>query len=411
VTVAGTYTLTVSNGPGCESTCSITVTTTPKPVCEIIGNTTFCEGTLNKLCGTPGAASYLWSTGETTECIDVSVAGTYTLTVSNGPGCESTCTITVTTTPPPACTIIGNNTFCEGTLNKLCGTPGAASYLWSTGETSECIDVSVAGTYTLTVSNGPGCESTCSITVTTTPKPVCTITGNDTFCEGSLNKLCGTPGAASYLWSTGETTECIDVTSPGTYSLTVSNGNGCISECVVSVTVAEIGTPGAISGPIAVTANEAVSYSIEPVPGATSYTWTLPQGWTGDTTGLVINVTSGATNNSDALCVQAVMGGCTGPNSCIQVSFSTGISTEDHTQWFVVQPNPSHGAFQLVPSGANTGPTRIMVYDALGKLVVAPVILNGTQPTMIHMEGEAPGTYFLRAIVGNESRVFHLLIQ
>jgi len=340
----------------------------------------------------------------------VSVAGTYTLTVSNGEGCSSTCSITIETTPLPVCTI-GVALSCVENATQLCAPTGAASYLWSTGETTMCITITSGGTYSVTVTNADGCSSTCSIPVTVADQPECIILGNTTLCEGETNKLCGTPGAVSYLWSTGETTECIDVTSPGTYSLTVSNGNGCISDCVVSVTVAEIGTSGAISGPIAVTANEAVSYSIEPVPGATSYTWTLPQGWTGDTTGLVINVTSGATNNSDALCVQAVMGGCTGPNSCIQVSFSTGISTEDHTQWFVVQPNPSHGAFQLVPSGTNTGPIRIMVYDALGKLVVAPTMLNGTQPTMIHMEGEARGTYFLRAIVGNESRVFDLLIQ
>jgi len=43
--------------------------------------------------------------------------------------------------------------------------------------------------------------------------------------------------------------------------------------------------------------------------------------------------------------------------------------------------------------------------------VVAPTMLNGTQPTMIHMEGEARGAYFLRAVRGNESRVFELLIQ
>ncbi|MBK8499150.1 MAG: hypothetical protein IPL52_10100 [Flavobacteriales bacterium] len=39
---------------------------------------------------------------------------------------------------------LGDDTFCEGTLNKLCGPEYATSYLWSTGETTECIDVSAA---------------------------------------------------------------------------------------------------------------------------------------------------------------------------------------------------------------------------------------------------------------------------
>ncbi|MBK8499151.1 MAG: hypothetical protein IPL52_10105 [Flavobacteriales bacterium] len=210
MSAAGTYTLTVTNAEGCTSTCTITVTTTPPPVCTILGDDTFCEApsASSAVPSTPPATS--GAQGETTECIDVSTAGTYTLTVTNAEGCTSTCTITVTTTPPPVCTILGDDTFCEGTLNKLCGPQYATSYLWSTGETTECIDVSAAGTYTLTVTNAEGCTSTCTITVSTTPPPVCTILGDDTFCEGTLNKLCGPQYATSYLWSTGETTECID---------------------------------------------------------------------------------------------------------------------------------------------------------------------------------------------------------
>jgi trimeric autotransporter adhesin len=411
VTVGGTYTLTVSNGPGCESTCSYTVTTTPAPVCKIFGNDTFCEGTLNKLCGTPGASSYLWSTGETTECIDVSVGGTYTLTVSNGPGCESTCSYTVSTTPAPVCKIFGNDSFCEGTLNKLCGTPGASSYLWSTGETTECIDVSVGGTYTLTVSNGPGCESTCSYTVTTTPPPVCKILGNDTFCEGTLNKLCGTPGASSYLWSTGETTECIDVSEEGIYSLTVTDATGFASGCVLSVVQQSIGTPGPIDGPTSVQTDQSASYSIDAVLGAAGYVWTLPDGWVGESTGTEIEVITDGAISNDQICVYAVVNGCPGPEVCLDISFSTGLVSVASSDWFTVGPNPSTGVFQVFSSAQNNGPIRIIVHDLLGQIVVAPVILQSAGSIVINMEHEASGVYFMRAVYGTESRVFELLIQ
>ncbi|MBK9177194.1 MAG: hypothetical protein IPM46_12850 [Flavobacteriales bacterium] len=200
---------------GCESTCSITVTTTPPPVCTIIGSTSFCEGEPSKLCGPEDAYSYLWSTGETTECIDVTVAGTYTLTVTNEEGCESTCSITVTTTPPPVCTIIGSTSFCLGEPSKLCGPEDAYSYLWSTGETTECIDVTVAGTYTLTVTNEEGCRSTCSITVTITPPPVCTVIGSTSFCPASRASSAGRRTPTATCGARARPPRCIDVTVAG----------------------------------------------------------------------------------------------------------------------------------------------------------------------------------------------------
>ncbi|MEO8589338.1 MAG: T9SS type A sorting domain-containing protein, partial [Flavobacteriales bacterium] len=395
---------------GCSSTCSITVTATPLPVCTILGDDTFCVGTLNKLCGTPGAASYEWSTGETTECIDVTVSGTYTLTVTNAEGCSSTCSITVTATPLPVCTI-GVALSCIENATMLCAPFGGYTYLWSTGETSACINITVGGTYSVTVTNENGCSSTCSIPVTVSPGPDCIITGNTTFCEGTSNKLCGPPGAFGYLWSTGETTECIDVTEAGTYTLTVTSANGCISDCIISVSVTATGTPGAITGPIAVGTNAGASYSIDPVIGATSYEWTLPEGWTGDATGLAINVITDGTNSTDLLCVQALFGDCVGPKSCITVSFITGINDVNGNSWLTVLPNPSNGVFQLVPSGVNQGPVDIRVFDALGKLVVAPTRLAGSQTTLLHMENEASGVYFLHAGSGAESRVYELLIQ
>ena len=79
--------------------------------------------------------------------------------------------------------------------------------------------------------------------------------------------------------------------------------------------------------------------------------------------------------------------------------------------WFSIQPNPSDGNFEIIPSGSNTDPTVIKVYDALGQIIQAPLILSGVQPITLHMASEADGAYFLRASRGGESRVFRVLIQ
>jgi hypothetical protein len=67
--------------------------------------------------------------------------------------------------------------------------------------------------------------------------------------------------------------------------------------------------------------------------------------------------------------------------------------------------------FQLIPSGAGSGPIRITVYDLLGQLVQAPVVVNGTEGMVLHLEAEPSGAYYLRAERGSESRVIELLIQ
>jgi hypothetical protein len=231
VNQAGIYTVTVTNASGCSSVCSREVTLNPLPICTITGNDIICQGQSTQLCTPAGAASYLWSTGANTNCIEVNLAGTYTVTVTNANGCSSVCSRAVTLNPLPICTITGNNIICEGQSTQLCTPAGAASYLWSTGANTNCIDVNQAGIYTVTVTNASGCSSVCSREVTLNPLPICTITGNDIICQGQSTQLCTPAGAASYLWSTGAITNCINVNLAGTYTVTVTNANGCSSVC------------------------------------------------------------------------------------------------------------------------------------------------------------------------------------
>jgi hypothetical protein len=180
VNAAGTYAVTVTNANGCTSICSKTVLVNPLPICTIIGDSFICLGESSQLCVPAGATSYLWSTGATTNCISVNTAGTYVVTVTYSNGCSSICSRTVLVSPLPICTISGDNFICEaGQTTQLCVPAGAASYLWSNGATTNCITVSTAGTYVVTVTSASGCSSICSQIVTLNPAPVCVITGDD----------------------------------------------------------------------------------------------------------------------------------------------------------------------------------------------------------------------------------------
>ena len=133
------------------------------------------------------------------------------------------------------CAITGSGSICAGQSTQLCVAAGFASYMWSTGATTNCITVNQAGTYSVTVTEGVGCISICSKTVTVGPAPNCKITINGSICEIGSTQLCVPSGAVQYLWSTGATTNCIIVTAVGTYSVTVTGVGGCNSFCSVNL--------------------------------------------------------------------------------------------------------------------------------------------------------------------------------
>ncbi|MCB0535254.1 MAG: DUF3494 domain-containing protein, partial [Saprospiraceae bacterium] len=253
VTTSGDYYVTNSNDCGNAVSIHVIITVSPAPVCAIAGASTICAGQSTQLCVPPGAASYLWSTGATTNCITVSTAATYAVTVTGANGCSSICSQAVSLSPAPVCAIAGASTICAGQSTQLCVLAGAASYLWSTGATTNCITVSTAATYAVTVIGANGCSSICSQAVSLSPAPVCLITGADIPCLGQSSELCVPAGADGYMWSTGATTNCITVFVAGTYSVTVTNAGNCTNICGITISVNQDNIPPAIICPMDLT--------------------------------------------------------------------------------------------------------------------------------------------------------------
>ena len=167
VAAAGTYTLEVTDQNGCKSTCQKSLVVVPPTPQQA----EFCQGKSVEICGPEGEDNvYIWSTGASTRCITVTVAGTYTVTVNNGVNCVAKVVWTVTVNPSPTCAITGELEICEGASTELCGPDVAGlSYKWSTGATTRCITVSLAGIYTLEITDAKGCQSRCEVTVVTKP--------------------------------------------------------------------------------------------------------------------------------------------------------------------------------------------------------------------------------------------------
>jgi len=247
LTTSGSFWVTVTNANGCSATSApttVTVNENPStPVITADGPTTFCEGSSVTLTA-PSSASYLWSNGATTQSINVTASGSYSVTVTNASGCTATSADTAVTVnaavATPVITAGGATTFCAGGSVTLTAS-AADSHLWSNGATTQSINVTTSGSYSVTVTNGSGCSATSaatSVTVNANPStPVITAGGATTFCDGGSVTLTA-PSSASYLWSNGATTQSINVTTSGSFSVTVTNASGCsATSAATTVTV------------------------------------------------------------------------------------------------------------------------------------------------------------------------------
>ncbi|MBK9452263.1 MAG: PKD domain-containing protein [Bacteroidetes bacterium] len=237
VSTAGTYSVTATAANGCTSTASATLTVNTAPAASIGPNQTICPGSTATFTATSGFNSYLWSNGATTNSITVSTAGTYSVTATHANGCTSTASATLTVNTAPAASIGPNQTICSGSTASFTATSGFASYLWSNGATTNSITVSTAGTYSVTATAANGCTSTASATLTVNTAPAASIGPNQTICSGTNATFTATPGFASYLWNTNATTSAITVTVAGTYSVTVTDANGCTATASSSLSV------------------------------------------------------------------------------------------------------------------------------------------------------------------------------
>jgi hypothetical protein len=184
----------------------------------------------------------------------------------------------------------------------------AGTYLWNTSATTSSINISASGTFTVTVTDINGCTGVSApllVTVNSLPTPAITPSGPLSFCNGGSVNLTAS-GGVSYLWSTTATTPAINVSTSGTYTVTVTDVNNCSAAASQAITVhplpAPVITPG---GPLSFCNGGSVNLTAS---GGVSYLWstaaTTP-GITVSTSG-TYTVTVTDANNCSASASQAV---------------------------------------------------------------------------------------------------------
>nr|MBK9649980.1 SprB repeat-containing protein [Bacteroidota bacterium] len=249
-----TYTITVTDANGCTATLSQAITQ-PNALALTIGTVTNvnCNGNNNgainiNIAGGSTPYTYTWSNGATTQNITNLAPNTYTVTVTDANGCTTTLSQTITQ-PNAVSLAIGTvtNVYCNGNNNgviniNIAGGTTPYSYAWSNGTTTQNVTNLSPNTYTVTVTDANGCTATLSQAITQPNSLALTIgTVTNVNCNGNNNgavniNIAGGTTPYIYTWSNGATTQNITNLAPNTYTVTVTDANGCTATLSQSIT-------------------------------------------------------------------------------------------------------------------------------------------------------------------------------
>jgi hypothetical protein len=265
------YSMIVTDSGGCQA-CDCVTVTVHTPTCHISASpsNSVCQGTTVTLTEDGGdAVSWSWSTGGSTQSIQVTSGGTYNVTITDTYGCQSSCQISVTVYDAPTADAGPDKQILCGAGSVLIGGSPTASggtspytYQWApdTGLDDTAIanpSASAVGTFTVTVTDSNGCQDIDSVTVTVIGGPTANAGGDTGFCAGGSVQLSGsaTGGTVPYTydWTGPENhpnTQNATVSTAGTYTLNVTDDNGCsdTDDVIVSQYLSPTANAGADTG-------------------------------------------------------------------------------------------------------------------------------------------------------------------
>ncbi|MDD3875212.1 MAG: PKD domain-containing protein [Bacteroidales bacterium] len=210
-------------------------------------------------------------------------AGQHTITYSynTSVGCNSTTTKVINVLPAPNANAGTDQIICAGQSANLTAF-GGVSYVWSNNNQTQNINVTpnVNTTYVVSVTGANGCSATDNVVVTVNPLPIANAGNNVYICIGNSTQL-NASGGSSFVWSPATGLSNTNTPNPlatpnatTTYTVLLTDGNGCTSTSSVVVTVNSL--PPANAG---IDQSICVGYSaILNASGGTSYTWSPATG-------------------------------------------------------------------------------------------------------------------------------------
>lgn len=406
----GTYVGVFTDVNGCNISTSVVISEPTEIILTFNANDISCNGLTDgaidlSVTGGAGSYSYDWDIdglgdNDDTEDLSLLSAGNYTVLVTDGSLCSVLESVTINEPAVISASALAADISCNGLTDgsiDLTVTGGTAPYVYDwdndgTGDNDDMEDLSglSATTFNVTVTDANGCPAaTASATVTepTVISIVSTIT--DANCDNSVDgaidiTVTGGTGAYTFVWSGAQTTEDISGVMSGSYTVDVTDANGCTANSVETVgfTNTSPTVTLTLTNDVACNTESTIMLSGEsPTGGVWSGTGVTGTNFDPSVAGVGIHTITYMFTDGNG-CSNSAM-------DDIQVDDCSGI-TENEENLFQVYPNPSTGIF-IVSSEYVNG--TITIRDAIGKVVYS----NGftTNKVSIDLTAVARGVYYI----------------
>ncbi|MDW8419901.1 MAG: Ig-like domain-containing protein, partial [Chitinophagales bacterium] len=421
---SGVYSVTVTNNFGCSASAQTTsIVVNPAVTVTAGSNSPVCVGGTLNLTATPSGGTspftYSWTgpasfsssaQNPSRPNVVAAFAGTYSVTVTDFNGCSATASTNVVVNTGVAVTASSNSPVCVGATLNLNATPTGGNspftYTWSgpasysaTGQnpTRPNIQTSHAGTYSVTITDVNGCTGSASTNVVVNTNPSVTAGSNSPVCSGATINLTSSPSGGatpySFAWSgpasfsstlQNPTRPSATTAHSGTYSVTVTDNNGCTATASTSVTVNP--SPSVtVSSNSPVCETRTINLTATPSGGTGTYTYN----WSGPS-----SFSSSLQNPSRPNATSAFAG-----TYSLTVTDGNGCTATASTS-VVVLPKPAPPTASAFPNPVCTGQTLNLTGTGNGSATwnwFGPNSFSSTlqNPTITNVQLVNAGTYYL----------------
>jgi gliding motility-associated-like protein len=342
------------------ATPSVTAGSTPDICTQSLGGLTSTPGA-----GSPAPHTFSWSTiNATTQNVSNVLAGTYTVTLTDGNGCTSTATTTVGDTPAQftaTTTLVSCAGGSDGTATATMTPPlGTITYQWSDpqNQTTQTATNLAAGTYTCTVTASIGCSGIVTATVTEIPGLTLNIANQtDVTCNSGSDgtaTITATQGTSPYTFTWDQsisTTNSANDLDFGAHTLTVVDALGCTETITVNIDQPDPLALSFITPDSMICPGTLITLNATGTGGSSPYTYTWTEGTNQAGTGSSVTVRPSVSGTVYCLTLTEQ---CGSPSTqeCITITFPLDINPN------VVPDKPRDcvpGEFTFTNTSTNSG--------------------------------------------------------
>ena len=404
-------------GTPCDPTrVPVQAVVTTAPSVNLGNDTTICaQNALASFDAQNIGASYLWNTGATTQNIQVSDQGTYAVTITDRFNCQASDEVEVNYLPTPLLSLNGDEVACFGDntaelIPSIIGGTGNFTYLWSNGQTNAIASDLGAGLYTLSLSDPNNCVYIlqASVTQPSTALDATNLLVNGLDCAGNavgslnLNPSGGTPNY-TFLWNNNATTSNLSGLSAGTYTVTLTDANGC-----TATNTAQISAPSSPSISLLnlTDENNQIGGAIEIALSGGQAPYQVR--WNTGQTGTSI---SGLIAGTYTVVVEDANGCTSSLDFTVNYNVSTNLEGLANLSQVELFPNPTKQQSLLRLTLHQTAEVELELLDILGRRVKhygIQSVDNNLEHTL-DLGQLASGLYFVRVRIGSEHTSLRLI--